>query len=162
MKKVGLLFAGLIISVQVFACSCLGTDTLTQEEYQQATDIFIGEVVKVDTLKDEHRIAVTLKVKTTLKGEQTEEITVTTPISSAACGVNMSEGDSWYVFGSRFNGKLRVTSCGRHTNLTKPGCKWFAKDKEAHGYKKQQYKVNKARIKYERELIEEMKEVSES
>ncbi|SFT76324.1 hypothetical protein SAMN05216474_2247 [Lishizhenia tianjinensis] len=157
MKKFIGAFIGLLASIQVIACSCLPIDTLTQKEYEEAADIFIGKAIRVDTLLEQNVIAITFKVKKEIKGAETKEVIVTTPISSAACGLSISKGDVWYIFGSVKNGQLRANMCGRHKDLTKAPCGLFSKEKEAIKYEKIRYKENKASIKKELDLISTMK-----
>ena len=161
MKKLLAIGVGIFVSIQVMACSCMKLGKLTEEAYTQATDIFIGKAVEVDTLLEENLISIRFKVKESIKGAKVKYIEVTTPMSSAACGLYIQEGEKWYIFGSIEDGEMRVNMCGRHANLTKPGCKWFAKDKKLVDYNKERYKKNKARVKAEIELIDEIKKVSE-
>lgn len=157
MKKLVVVLAGIIVSVQVLACSCMPVQKLTQNEYDAASDIFVGKALEVDTLVKENLLRVKFKVKQNIKGADYKEVIVTTPLSSAACGLNIKEGEKWYIFGSKDGERIRVNMCGRHMNVSKPACKLFAKDKKAVEYDKERYKQNKNRLESELDLIDTMK-----
>ncbi|MDX1447082.1 hypothetical protein, partial [Lishizhenia sp.] len=87
MKKLLAIGVGIFVSIQVMACSCMKLGKLTEEAYSQSTDIFIGKAVEVDTLLEKNLISIRFKVKESIKGAKVKYIEVTTPMSSAACGL---------------------------------------------------------------------------
>lgn len=141
-------------NIGVWACSCLPKVQVTKAEVENSSDIFIGEVISIDTIKGSTQLLVKLEVRKSYKGAEDKFIEVRTAMSSAACGVSVNEGETWYVFAKESNGKININSCGRHVDLTKPKCWWFAEDKKIAKAVKKQYKIQKKAIKKELDLVQ--------
>lgn len=141
------------------ACSCLPNKKITKSEVENSTDVFIGKVVSIDTLPSRTQLVVKFKVNKTYKGAEDKFVEVRTAIHSAACGVSVEVGEKWYVFAKESKGKININSCGRHVDLTKPKCWWFAEEKKiAKAIKKQykaQKKANKEEVKFVKSVVED-------
>lgn len=94
MKQLILLVSfAILTSASAYACTCLSVTF--GEELQRSEQIFTGTVVK----KTEKGNAYFLfKIKAVYKGEIKDSITISTPVSSAACGVNFEVGKTYLVY----------------------------------------------------------------
>jgi len=110
--------AGLVLSLWLApasaqACKCLPLSPL--EAFAQATAVFEGRVLSVSEVIAEpapHR-DITLEAVRAWKGVEGERVTVRTPSDSAACGVELAVGASYFVYASPSDGTLSVSACGR-------------------------------------------------
>jgi hypothetical protein len=98
----------------VLACSCAPSPP-PQEALQQASAVFTGTVVAVDT--SGVTSTVRLQVDRSWKGAKCGEVTVTTPADSAACGFDFQVGQNYLVYADKQQGKFSVSLCSR-TSLT--------------------------------------------
>ncbi len=123
-----LLTAGVAIGVlpvvsagAAYACSCVQTDE--RQQYEQATHVFKGTVLAAQGAAapeggvpeggvSEEPVLYTFDVISTYKGRVTDPQKVTTPGSSAACGVDLEDDGPYLVFASRRDGELTMNLCG--------------------------------------------------
>lgn len=91
------------------ACSC--ADLTPEQAAAQADAIFEGRVQRVERQGGE-RVA-QLRVTRAWKGVTTEEVTVRTADSSAACGVSFEPDTYWLVYAEERAGGLRTGLCTR-------------------------------------------------
>ena len=111
----------LALTTNLIACDCKGLSIITKEDYDQAGEIFIGRVIKIEEYKDEWKKAVTFEVIEPLKPlEEIKQITVWTAFDAAACGLSVHEGEKWYIFADKNNkNELSADLCGRSVHLNK-------------------------------------------
>ncbi len=96
MKRIGLLIVACIIQLSVLACKC--KQLSPSEALSLSQTAFTGKVLKVTMDKEKTNYSVTFKVLKTFKGDFSEEVVITTRVSSAACGYNFEKGTSYLVF----------------------------------------------------------------
>ena len=150
LKLLVLMFALTVFSGSAMACKCIPKGELTAEEVTNASAIFSGKVLKVESIEGEMRSKITFKVQQGLKNlKKGQIITVYTASSSAACGVTFTVGEEWYLFLSEGNS---VSMCSRTTRMTrniKTMEPQYRKDEKA------QQKKNKQVLKQDKILIRE-------
>lgn len=152
-----LLILGLFLTSKVsLACRCAELDAITKQEVKDATDIFIGKVVAVDTLVNSDKVIYSISVTETIKGEQRQERIVKTSISGAACGLTLKLGDVWFFFITSYKGELRVNMCGRHLNITKPHFRFCKNKCSLNTLNKAQYTENMDKVEDYKAFISAM------
>lgn len=57
---------------------------------------------------------ITFKVANSIKGRTDKIVEIRTAKDSAACGLNVKEGDQWLFFVHEFNGRRNVGLCGKN------------------------------------------------
>ena len=104
-----------------FACSCGELEPMSSSDYEKAGEIFIGRVTKIEEDRDKWRKKVTFEVIDQFKAtQQKTEISIWTALDGAACGLNVKEGDKWYIFAQiNENEEFVAGLCGRSVNLDK-------------------------------------------
>ncbi|GGG00620.1 hypothetical protein GCM10010912_51840 [Paenibacillus albidus] len=132
-----LLMATALLTVRpevTYACSCV-VPGAPLEELERSAAVFSGEVVSVEAKPSVVQssgdpVTVTFNVQTIWKGEVGSTVTVTTAMSSASCGFEFTEGESYLVYSHKGEGSdgLKVSLCSRTTLLS-----GAAEDKEALG-----------------------------
>ncbi len=83
------------------ACSCMqATEEGKEKAIKESSVIFYGKIISVNA--EENQIKAKFQVLKSWKGLEIKEIIVTTASSSAACGVNFTEGETKliYAYGS--------------------------------------------------------------
>src|SRR5690242_478124 len=108
------LLAGLLMHVSpAAACKCAPLTPVQAKE--AATAVFEGHVVEVTEVPGPPgpQRTVRLKVVRAWKGVTAEELVITTPAESAACGVELAKDQSYLVYASQQDDTLRVHSCSR-------------------------------------------------
>ena len=108
----------LLISTSGYACSCIYSE-FGVKDYQRATYIVDGKITKI--VADEKKLekVITFKVRKTIKGNASEVMEIKTAFNSAACGLNVKEGDKWLLFVHEYNGHLNVGLCGKNVRYNK-------------------------------------------
>jgi|GEM_PF-3559967 len=96
MKRIGLLIIAIGFQLSTLACRC--KQLSPSEALSLSQTAFTGKVLKVVMDKEKENYSVTFKVLKTFKGELSEEVVITTKVSSAACGYNFEKGTSYLVF----------------------------------------------------------------
>lgn len=119
MKKILMLAASLfIISAEsAQACSCL--PSTPDQHFESANAVFSGRVVNVVTPRRNPRRPqvssqqkrVMFEVAEVWKGEERRRLMVMTSDSSASCGFNFTEGESYLVYASRSDNRLTTSLC---------------------------------------------------
>lgn len=108
------LFAGFVAHASpAAACKCAPLTPAQAKD--DATAVFEGHVVEVTEEPGPpgpHR-KVRLKVVRAWKGVTAEELVITTPAESAACGVDLAKDQSYLVYATQQDDVLRVHSCSR-------------------------------------------------
>ena len=106
-----------------WACSCIEAEP---KEYAESAEvIFTGTVRSVETrmeadpsipeLGEYPVFLVTLDAETSYKGNVTSTMQLRTATDSAACGVNLSEGERYTVFARELGGNLHTYLCSGTT-----------------------------------------------
>lgn len=84
------------------ACSCLEpTDESKAEALKNASVIFYGKVISIDNSSEEKpfpKIKVKFHVLRAWKGVEKNEIVVTTPSATSACGYNFVKNETYTVY----------------------------------------------------------------
>ena len=144
-----------LLTLDSIACGCSGLNKIDLDDYERAGEIFIGQVISVKEDRDNWVKEVTFEVEEKLKPTEAEsEITITTALDLAACGLSTKEGDKWYIF-AHYNdqGKLTAGLCGRSVNLDKKfkiadyGLKYAYLHKRAWKKKVRRYRQEKRFIR---------------
>jgi len=96
-----------------------------KEQMERADVVFTGRVVgqEVNTFKTNlfgglHLLQWTFKIETEQKGAVSEQVTVESASSSAACGINFQIGKRYQVFANHNRSGLRATLCSGTKVLT--------------------------------------------
>lgn len=93
----------------VLACSCLEpTDAKKTEAIKSASVIFYGKVISV-TPTENYQIKAKFHVLRSWKGLEKNEIDVTTPSESSACGVNFTVGQTHLIYS--YSNPASTSSC---------------------------------------------------
>lgn len=100
-----------------YACSCRPPGT-PAEELGQSDAVFRGTVVSVKApsgpvTSSADNTTVTFSVSTVWKGQITQTGTISTPGSSASCGVTFEQGKEYVVYGRLNEGSLTTNLCSR-------------------------------------------------
>ncbi|HRW09250.1 MAG TPA: hypothetical protein P5121_29320 [Caldilineaceae bacterium] len=106
----------------VSACSCIAITPA--EEFSEAGAVFVGEVSAIEEDEANQQVYVQFSVRHTWKGEaemvrtaEYDEVTVTTPLSGAACGYEFSLHERYLVYARAGADGLTVGSCGNTAPL---------------------------------------------
>lgn len=108
-----------------YACSC-AMFASPQEALEQSAAVFSGEVVSLEKdikviQSSGDPVQVTFKVKSVWKGVAADKITLSTAQSSASCGFEFVEGNSYLVYANGKggeDGKLQASLCSRTMALS--------------------------------------------
>ncbi len=127
-KKMGLVLLFVALGLQVIACSCRPPSALTTEEFFNADLVFEGKAVSVEMDEESHIKVITFEITTPYKtAKGMTKVEVTTAGSSAACGINVTEGQMWYIW-ARKNKETDSYStgiCSRSLQLAEDGSKKY-------------------------------------
>lgn len=145
----------LLVSYDLIACDCESIPKIDKKSVANAEDIFIGKVIKIET-NDNHSRKITFQISQRLKIDSTAQISVFTGLGGADCGLNIKEGQEWYIFASNFNGKAWAGLCSRSALLSEHSIPPNSYRKKYYREAIQQYKRNKARALSEIEFIHEL------
>lgn len=120
MASVAVLSLGLVAATagEAQACSCM-VPPPAQEALEDADAVFVGKVLGGEAR--DRTLEVRLAVERRWKGAESEEITVRTATSGAACGFSFAEGERYLVYGYEHEGVLRVSLCSRTQPLDRAG-----------------------------------------
>jgi hypothetical protein len=111
------LLCTIFVAPDALACSCIPPGP-PADELQKAAAVFAGEVVRMTGGEGEGTVTVTFRVSKVWKGPQERTLVVTTPGSSASCGVSFEEGKSYLVYAHGEEGELMVNLCSRTAALS--------------------------------------------
>jgi hypothetical protein len=106
-----------------YACSCV-VPAEPLEALEKNTAVFVGRVVDIKKTKgtiisSADPVKVTFDVDSSWKGVEGNKVTLTTALSSASCGFEFVEGESYIVYananadGEGASGKLVASLCSR-------------------------------------------------
>ena len=119
MKKILMIAASLfIISAEsAQACSCMRATP--EQHFESANAVFSGRVVNVITPRRNTQRPqfsfpqkrVMFEVSDVWKGQERRRLMVMTSDSSASCGFNFTEGESYLVYASRSDNRLTTSLC---------------------------------------------------
>lgn len=119
MKKILMIAASLFIlsAESAQACSCL--PATPEQHLESANTVFSGRVVNVITTRRNRRrpqfsfpqTRVTFEVSEVWKGRERRRVMVMTSDSSASCGFNFIEGESYLVYASQSENRLTTSLC---------------------------------------------------
>jgi hypothetical protein len=107
----------IFLAPHVLACSCIPPGP-PADELKKAAAVFAGEVVRLSGGSGEGTVTVTFRVSRVWKGPQERTLVVTTPGSSASCGVSFEEGKSYLVYAEGEQEDLRAYLCSRTAELS--------------------------------------------
>ncbi len=103
------------ITISLIACSCRPPGEITYEDYANAGVIFEGVAVNVIVDKENWSKTITFQVTENIKTDQST-ITIETALDGAMCGLNITEGDKWFIWGRKLeNGNFGSGICTRST-----------------------------------------------
>lgn len=119
MKKILMIAASLFIlsAESAQACSCM--PATPEQHFESANTVFSGRVVNVITTRRNRRspqfsfpqTRVTFEVSEVWKGRERRRLMVMTSDSSASCGFNFVEGESYLVYASQSENRLTTSLC---------------------------------------------------
>ena len=118
----GLLMLALLAALQppcVYACSCVPPGP-PQQALADATAVFSGKVTAIGQPArpgSSDAVQVTFAVARAWKGPEQATITLSTPGSSASCGIDFVEHQEYLVYASTVDGGLQANLCSRTTPL---------------------------------------------
>ncbi len=110
---------------QAHACKCAPPPPVI-DAFHAAAGVFEARVLAItaqpaDAGQASITYAVRVGVVRSWKGVETEEVTVLTPIEGPACGYAFALDQSYLVYASEEDGKLRVDSCSRTRPIAEAG-----------------------------------------
>ncbi|MDD2907632.1 MAG: hypothetical protein PHH98_03240 [Candidatus Gracilibacteria bacterium] len=118
-----LIFLTFVSYSQTFACSCIMPEG-PNESLNNASSVFIGRVDKIEQssianelLGDYRRNIVSFNVKNSIKGNLSNNVTITTARDSATCGYNFEEGKEYIVYTHGEGRDLEVSLCSRTAEI---------------------------------------------
>lgn len=97
------------------ACSCMAQTA--EEAFQGHAAVFEGRIVEVRTGSDGARVAV-VDVVQHWKGIEAERVEVSTPASSAACGVEFEPETSWLIYAQAAGDAWTTGLCDRTQRMS--------------------------------------------
>ena len=161
LQKIIIIITAIFFAKVAYPCSCIGLKKITEENYQNAGEIFIGEIIAIKELESTYEKLLTFKVKRSLKNDDiTRTIVVKTALDAAACGLDAEIGFRYYVFAHYDDdGILYAGLCGRSVHLNKKFDKrriFFYGIKHAI-LEKRSYKKNLKRFRSEKRFIRKIK-----
>ena len=115
-------FAAFFISnhSEVFACSCVPSPeniTIEQQvkkEYDQSSNVFVGEVTEVIAKPDDFFVTVKFKIERTWSDKEFQkELAITTGKDDGSCGYAFEKGKKYLVYAFKDNNKLSTNICTR-------------------------------------------------
>ncbi len=109
----------LISSQPAQACSCAPLPE-PQQAAEGADAVFSGTVLEV-TSSGGLQNQVTIRVDEVWKGAKCGEVTITTPLDSAACGYAFQPDTSYLIYATKEKGKLSTNLCTRTRLLSEAG-----------------------------------------
>lgn len=80
-----------------YACSCV-VPPPPEEALNEAEEVFAGEVIDITSADSSGDLTVRFAVSESWKGVEHQEIEVSTPNNSAACGFGFEEGKEYLVY----------------------------------------------------------------
>lgn len=95
------------VPIDAFACRC--KSTTPEQNVDVATDVFWGEVTKVE--RSDRRLTATLRVGKRFKGAKQKVVKVGTNRHGSACGVRFELGESYLVFTYMRDKQLAASTC---------------------------------------------------
>ena len=107
----------------VFACSCRPRGP-PEDALANSTAVFSGRVTALSAPVDAggaDPVRVTFAVARSWKGVARSTIVLTTPASSASCGVGFVQGQEYLVYALKSEGRLETNLCSRTTQLGSAG-----------------------------------------
>lgn len=115
-----LVFVAALVVIQpncAYACSCRPPGS-PAEELGESDVVFLGRVVSVATpnkpIENSSDVTtVTFETSKGWKGDVTQTLTLTTPGSSASCGVSFVQGEEYVVYAQSNEGTLTTNLCSR-------------------------------------------------
>ncbi|MEK4464430.1 hypothetical protein MHB56_19735 [Paenibacillus sp. FSL H8-0315] len=110
-----------------YACSCV-MPAEPLEALEKSTAVFVGKVVDMkepsqgNIISSADPVKVTFEVDSSWKGVEGNQVTLTTALSSASCGFEFVEGESYIVYAyardGGESGNLEASLCSRTKRLT--------------------------------------------
>lgn len=123
MRKVLVILSIIILNSNVtesLACKCKtikSYDELINISYNSSNLVFLGELIKLDTLKDEYSFLV-LEL---FKGDNKTDTIIYKPQTS--CSLYISEKGRWIIYGNIINDNyIDISQCGASRSERKPTC----------------------------------------
>lgn len=144
----------LFISYDLFACTCGSIPKIDKQAVVNAKDIFIGKVIRIES-NDNQSTKITFQIAERLKTDSTAQISIFTGLDGADCGLNIKEGQEWYIFTSNVNGKSWAGLCSRSALLSEHSIPPNSYRKKYYRQAVRQYKRDKARAQREIKFIHE-------
>ncbi|TGE22029.1 hypothetical protein E5K00_17400 [Hymenobacter aquaticus] len=112
MKTVLLAIVLICFAQQVEACSCGPVSRIKQKDLVNAELIFIGKLVRIDSLDLSDRRLV-FEVISAIKTNGAKQLSVVTGYGNGDCGLDVELGQEWYIFAEPREGNARAMMCGR-------------------------------------------------
>lgn len=115
-----LLLATMIPIAPAYACSCAAPPSAL-EALAQASAVFTGRVVGIDTPAGYEPLRVDFEVETVWKGPVEAQVEIRTARDSAACGFAFEKNASYLVYAYEADGDLHTNLCSRSAPLGQAG-----------------------------------------
>ena len=115
MKIIKQIIIILVIFSSLYSCSCMEPPP-PEEAYEDADVVFLGEVINIELDESGYYYEVTFQIIDIWKGENSEEIIVSTEISSDTCGYNFQINNEYLVYAYIYASGFYTNICTR-TNL---------------------------------------------
>jgi hypothetical protein len=133
------------------ACSCEKLQKISSSEVENASHIFIGRVIKSAVFEQGRQF--TFHVTTKLKPGIADTVEIRTGFGGSDCGLNMQDGQEWYIFAYDGEGKHWSGLCGRSALLSGIPSHGTTINKEYRRAELRSYNTNKRRALKEIKFI---------
>jgi len=99
-------------------------EKIKADDVHNSSAVFYGKALSVEEIEDVNEFGglkkITFEViKANKQCSSGEQVVVYTANNSAACGVYVQQGETWYIFTDEYNGKKRISICGRNARIVK-------------------------------------------
>lgn len=119
MKYSLFLFLLFLSGSELYACSCANPGEIDEKQYSYYDFIAQGKISRME--ETHQQLKFWLEVTDLYKGESAAEVMITTPLSSAACGLYVKKGDFWLIYAVKKEGVLNTNLCTRSLPLKSEG-----------------------------------------
>lgn len=144
----------LAVSFNSLACSCAQLGEISQEEVDKTDVIFTGKATKVEINRETYKRVITFEVEMVLKGEKsTQEFIVVTSLDGSSCGLDVEEGEEWFVFANENDGVYRTNMCTRSSKISKPQLDKKVLGREIYKSEKKNFRLKRKQFKKDRKMI---------
>lgn len=148
---VAILLLTLMLSTwDVHACKCDALSRISARDVEQAQLIVVATCISIEIDEANNSRIMVFQVDRNLKKEdELNEIRVVTPMEKKNCGLDVKEGEEWFLWGYRIGDQLQTSQCTRSVRLT--SISYEGSDLPSRTLRKREKAFNKGVKRYRKE-----------